>query len=84
MKRAISALPSCATEDPEVAHILASFASWPRSDTLSHLGLDRLTCISLRAELSDHDIGKLERFVPARRLSPLTPTWISLAAKRTG
>lgn len=43
MKRAISALPSCATEDPEVAHILASFASWPRSDALSRLGLDRLT-----------------------------------------
>jgi len=43
MKRAISALPSRATEDPEVADILATFASWPRSDALSRLGLDQLT-----------------------------------------
>jgi len=43
MKRAISTLPSSAIEDPEVIEILASFASWPRSDALSRLGLDRLT-----------------------------------------
>jgi replication initiation protein RepC len=43
MKRAISSLPSSVIEDPEVADILASFASWPRSDALSRLGLDRLT-----------------------------------------
>lgn len=43
MKRAISALPSSVIEDPEVADILASFASWPRSDALSRLGLDQLT-----------------------------------------
>ncbi len=43
MKRAISALPSSAIEDLEVTDILASFASWPRSDALSRLGLDRLT-----------------------------------------
>lgn len=42
MKRAISALPSSVIEDPEVADILASFASWPRSDALSRLGLDQL------------------------------------------
>ncbi|GAW35543.1 hypothetical protein RA2_02606 [Roseovarius sp. A-2] len=43
MKRAISALPLSAIEDPEVTDILASFASWPRSDALSRLGLDQLT-----------------------------------------
>jgi replication initiation protein RepC len=43
MKRAISTLPSSAIEDPEVIDILASFASWPRSDALSRLGLNQLT-----------------------------------------
>mgnify|MGYP003571099825 FL=1 len=43
MKRAISALPFWATEDPEVADILTRFAGWPRSDALSRLGLDRLS-----------------------------------------
>ncbi len=54
MKRAISALPSSAIEDPEVADILASFASWPRSDKLSRLGLDRLTAhLKASSELCD-------------------------------
>lgn len=43
MKRCIAALPAWATEDLEVADIHASFASWPRSDALSRLGLDQLT-----------------------------------------
>ena len=43
MKRAISALPAGAKQDPEIADVLAEFAAWPRSDALSRLGLDRLT-----------------------------------------
>lgn len=43
MKRAISALPSSAIGEPEIADIVASFANWPRSDALIRLGFDRLS-----------------------------------------
>lgn len=62
MRRAISALPSWATEDTEVADILASFASWPRSDALSRLGLDRLTAhLQASSELCDRIDDWLEK-----------------------
>ncbi|MGX0977386.1 conserved hypothetical protein [Roseovarius sp. EC-HK134] len=62
MKRAISALPSRATEDPQVADILASFASWPRSDALSRLGMDRLTAhLKASSELCDRIDDWLEK-----------------------
>ena len=78
MKRAISALPSRATEDPQVADILASFASWPRSDKLSRLGLDRLTAhLKASSELCDRIDDWLKKHglssgEPAENFRPFT------------
>lgn len=78
MKRAISALPSSAIEDPEVADILASFASWPRSDKLSRLGLDRLTAhLKASSELCDRIDDWLKKHglssgEPAENFRPFT------------
>jgi replication initiation protein RepC len=78
MKRCIAALPSWATEDPEVTDILASFASWPRSDALSRLGLDRLTahlqasselCSRIDDWLEKHGLSSGE---PAENFRPFT------------
>ncbi|EAQ23778.1 Transposase and inactivated derivatives [Roseovarius sp. 217] len=78
MKRAISALPSWATEDTEVADILGSFASWPRSDALSRLGLGRLTahlqassdlCNRIDDWLEKHGLSSGE---PAQNFRPFT------------
>jgi replication initiation protein RepC len=78
MKRCIAALPSRASEDPEVADILATFASWPRSDALSRLGLARLSahlqasselCTRIDNWLEKHGISSGQ---PAENFRPFT------------
>lgn len=90
MKRASYALPSLATEDPEVADILARFAGWPRSDALNCLGLDRLSahlqasselCIRIDDWLEKHSLSSGE---PAENFRPLIQNTMEETTKCKG
>jgi len=70
MRRAISALPFRATDDPEVADILTRFAGWPRSDALSRLGLDRL---SAHLQASSDLCNRIDDWLEKHRLSSGEP-----------
>jgi replication initiation protein RepC len=70
MKRAISALPAGAKQDPEIADVLAEFAAWPRSDALSRLGLDRLTA---HLQASSDLCSRIDDWLEKRGLSSGEP-----------
>lgn len=70
MKRLIAALPSWAAQDPEITKNLQEFASWPRSDALTRLGLVPLeNHLTATADLCE----KLEAWFENNQLSSGEP-----------